>query len=276
MPVCSQCGTENPEGFRFCGACGAPLETLAAAERRERRIVTMLFADLAGFTRRSETLGCRGCGGVPRSVFRGPARGGRAHGWVGGEVHRRRRDGVVWCDRQRARTIPERAVRCGLASASASVGLGTGLHVRVGITTGEALMTLPADGHPDAIGDVVNTAARLEAAAPTDRVLVDEWTYQCHQPGYSLRGGRAGRRERQGHAGGCVGSGGSGVGGSRAAARPAAVGRPRGRVRHVASGVGSIAAGAIHAAGLGDRRAGNRQVAAGGRALRPCGASSPN
>jgi len=63
--------------------------------------------------------------------------------------------------------------------------------VRVGITTGEAMVTLPADGHPDAIGDVINTAARLEAAAPTDGVLVDAWTnratsrqivYEEHEP----------------------------------------------------------------------------------------------
>ena len=40
-------------------------------------------------------------------------------------------------------------------------------------------MALPADGQPDAIGDVVNTAARLESAAPTDRVLVDEWTFRA-------------------------------------------------------------------------------------------------
>jgi tetratricopeptide (TPR) repeat protein len=53
------------------------------------------------------------------------------------------------------------------------------LHVRVGVTTGEVLVTLPADGHPDAIGDVVNTAARLEAAAPMDGVLVDRWTYRA-------------------------------------------------------------------------------------------------
>ena len=51
--------------------------------------------------------------------------------------------------------------------------------MRVGVTTGEVLVTLPADGHPDAIGDVVNTAARLEAAAPMDGVLVDEWTYRA-------------------------------------------------------------------------------------------------
>jgi hypothetical protein len=74
---------------------------------------------------------------------------------------------------------PERAVRCGL-SICERVGDPAGeLHVRVGITTGEAMVTLPDDGHPDAIGDVINTAARLEAAAPLDGVLVDAWTYRA-------------------------------------------------------------------------------------------------
>ena len=62
-----------------------------------------------------------------------------------------------------------RSGRCGGLGICERVGeLAGGLQVRVGVTTGEALVTLPADGgHPDAIGDLVNTAARLEAAAPS-------------------------------------------------------------------------------------------------------------
>jgi class 3 adenylate cyclase len=49
VPICANCGQENPEVARFCLACGAPL---AAPEppREERKIVTVLFADLVGFT----------------------------------------------------------------------------------------------------------------------------------------------------------------------------------------------------------------------------------
>ena len=74
---------------------------------------------------------------------------------------------------------PERAVRCGLSICERVGDLAGELHVRVGVTTGEVLVTLPAEGHPDAIGDVVNTAARLEAAAPVGGVLVDEWTFRA-------------------------------------------------------------------------------------------------
>ena len=53
------------------------------------------------------------------------------------------------------------------------------LRVRVGVTTGEAFIIPGGSGSVDAVGDVVNTAARLESAAPVDGVLVDEWTYRA-------------------------------------------------------------------------------------------------
>ena len=56
MPVCSNCGEENPDRARFCLTCGTPLMEAPQAERRERRVVSVLFADLAGFTSRSESL----------------------------------------------------------------------------------------------------------------------------------------------------------------------------------------------------------------------------
>jgi class 3 adenylate cyclase len=78
----------------------------------------------------------------------------------------------------------ERAVRCGLmirdglAESESDAG-DDRLRVRVGVTTGEALISLGASGSVDAVGDVVNTAARLESAAPVDGVLVDEWTFRA-------------------------------------------------------------------------------------------------
>jgi class 3 adenylate cyclase len=52
---CQACGRENPDGFRFCGSCGAALETQAPS-REERKVVTVLFADLVGFTSRAEQM----------------------------------------------------------------------------------------------------------------------------------------------------------------------------------------------------------------------------
>ena len=50
--LCAKCGQESPDGFRFCGACGAALNAIPVAE--ERKVVTVLFADLVGFTTRAE------------------------------------------------------------------------------------------------------------------------------------------------------------------------------------------------------------------------------
>jgi class 3 adenylate cyclase len=51
---CPSCGQENPEGFRFCGSCGAPLSGMASTLVEERKVVTVLFCDLVGFTARSD------------------------------------------------------------------------------------------------------------------------------------------------------------------------------------------------------------------------------
>jgi hypothetical protein len=75
---------------------------------------------------------------------------------------------------------PERAVRAGLAIRDWA--LETGAEVRIGINTGEALITVgarPEAGETMAAGDVVNTAARLQAAAPVNGVLVDEHTFRA-------------------------------------------------------------------------------------------------
>ncbi len=55
MAICSSCGKENPEGFAFCGFCSAPIaEHPAAATVEERKVVSVLFCDLVGFTATSE------------------------------------------------------------------------------------------------------------------------------------------------------------------------------------------------------------------------------
>jgi|tagenome__1003787_1003787.scaffolds.fasta_scaffold20981600_4 class 3 adenylate cyclase len=183
MPVCAQCGVENPDAARFCMACAAPLDAAPAAARRERRVVSVLFADLVGFTRRSESLDVEDIEGflAPYQAFLG-----RCVERTGGTIAKFTGDGVmaVFGGLVAHEDDAERAVRCALgirdrlAEAEGSAGEDR-LRVRVGVTTGETLVSLGPGGSVDAVGDVVNTAARLESAAPADGVLVDEWTFRA-------------------------------------------------------------------------------------------------
>jgi predicted ATPase/class 3 adenylate cyclase len=184
MVTCPNCGTENPDGARFCNECARSLAAAFAA-RRERRVVSVLFADLVGFTSRSEALDVEDVEGLLSSyhaLLRGELErhGGTVEKFIGDAVMALFGAPVAHED------DPERAVRAGLAIQAAVAELreggGSDLHVRVGVTTGEALVALGADaraGEGMASGDVVNTAARLESAAPADGVLVDESTYRA-------------------------------------------------------------------------------------------------
>jgi len=66
MPRCAACGEENPDRFRFCGACGAPLAPSRRQRGQERRLVTVLFSDLVGFTARSDQADPEDVGALPR------------------------------------------------------------------------------------------------------------------------------------------------------------------------------------------------------------------
>jgi class 3 adenylate cyclase len=181
MSVCTRCGQENAPVARFCQACGAPLT--AAEPRQERKVLTVLFADLVGFTSRSD-------GSDPEDVrallsdYHRRARhelerhGGTVEKFIGDAV-------VAFFGAPTAHEDDaERAVRAALAVRAAIADLNfedpeRDLRVRIAITTGEALVSLDArsgEGEGMATGDVVNTAARLQAAAPENGILVDDPT----------------------------------------------------------------------------------------------------
>jgi class 3 adenylate cyclase/tetratricopeptide (TPR) repeat protein len=148
--------------------------------RRERKVVTVLFADLVGFTSRAESLD-------PEDVeaILGPYHerlrselerfGGTVEKFIGDAVM------ALFGAPLAHEDDPERAVRAALAIRDWADEEGE-LEVRIGITTGEALVSLdarPETGQGMASGDVVNTAARLQAAAPANGVLVDETTFRA-------------------------------------------------------------------------------------------------
>jgi class 3 adenylate cyclase/tetratricopeptide (TPR) repeat protein len=194
MPVCQRCGEDNPERARFCLACAAPLAVPPAPRREERKVISVLFCDLVGFTSRSERLDVEDVRGLLNPYYqrlRGDLElfGGTVEKFIGDAVMALFGAPVAHED------DPERAVRAALAICEAIAELneatpGLGLQVRIGITTGEALVALdarPVEGEGMALGDVVNTAARLQGAAPVDGVLVDETTYRATDRAISYR-----------------------------------------------------------------------------------------
>ena len=179
MIVCPSCGQENPDGFRLCGMCGASLSREPAAGREERKVVTVLFCDLVGFTAKAEKLDpedVRAILGPYHERVRSELErhGGTVEKFIGDAVM------ALFGAPTAHEDDPERAVRAALAIRDFAVE--EGLELRVGVTTGEALVSLgasPSDGEGMASGDVVNTAARLQSAASVNGILADETTYRA-------------------------------------------------------------------------------------------------
>src|SRR5207344_1262173 len=147
--------------------------------RRERKVVTVVFCDLVGFTSRAESLDPEDVAAILRPYH---ARVRAELERYGGTVEKFIGDAVMalFGAPIAHEDDPERAVRAALAIREFAGE--DGLELRVGITTGEALVSLdasPSEGEGMASGDVVNTAARLQSAAPVNGVIVDETTYRA-------------------------------------------------------------------------------------------------
>ncbi len=178
--TCPRCGKTNPEGAKFCLECGTALGEVARPVREERKVVSVLFADLVGFTSQAERMDPEEVRAILQPYHAGVRAdlerfGGTVEKFIGDAVMALFGAPVAHED------DPERAVRAALAIRDTLRTDGR-LHVRIGITTGEALVALearPESGEGMAAGDVVNTAARLQGAAPVDGILVDESTYRA-------------------------------------------------------------------------------------------------
>src|SRR5215471_12334176 len=197
---CSECGTATARtcpacgaavSGRFCSECGTPLTATAvapapsldgvgAAPVAERRITSVLFGDLVGFTPLSESRDAEDVRELLSKYF-DTARnlierfGGVVEKFIGDAVM------AVWGVPTAHEDDSERAVRAGLDLVDAVSQLGDeigvpGLAMRIGIVTGEVAVTLGAAGQGMVAGDAVNTAARVQAVAGPGEVWVDETT----------------------------------------------------------------------------------------------------
>jgi class 3 adenylate cyclase len=218
--LCPSCGTENPDGKKFCGKCGTPLAlscevcgspnppdnrfcgdcgaSLGAGPQpvasqpvmreiaAERRLVSVLFVDLVGFTTLSES---RDAEEVRELLSRYFDTCRRLIGLYGGTVEKFIGDAVmaVWGAPTATEDDAERAVRAGLDLVAAVSALGQEvgaeeLRARAGVLTGEAAVTIGAEGEGMVAGDIVNTASRVQSVAQPGAVYVGESTRRATEP----------------------------------------------------------------------------------------------
>jgi predicted ATPase/class 3 adenylate cyclase len=195
-PTCPSCGSENPPGAKFCVECGTELAAAAATEPtirepaevealpEERRKATVLFADLSGYTAVAERMDPEA---VKSLIDRALQRLGQEVTRYGGRVDKYIGDNVmaVFGAPVAHEDDPERAVRAGLAMQAAmeeindhiAAAAGVGFELRVGVNSGEVLAGQVGDEYT-VIGDAVNVAARLQAAARPRSVTVGEGTFR--------------------------------------------------------------------------------------------------
>src|SRR2546430_248227 len=194
-PNCPNCGAETPAGARFCMACGTALgeeqprgavatqqPVQPPAESEERRTVTVLFADLSGYTSVSERLDhetvkalTERC--LTRLAVEVERFGGRVDKYIGDNVM------AVFGAPVAHEDDPERAVRAAFGMQVAMGELNRGiapefgfeLPLRIGVNTGEVLAGNLGEAYT-VVGDAVNVAARLQVAAPAGGILVGERT----------------------------------------------------------------------------------------------------
>jgi class 3 adenylate cyclase/tetratricopeptide (TPR) repeat protein len=185
MPACPSCGEENPDRARFCWSCGAPLAEPPKPATEERKVVSVLFVDLVGFTAASEHADPEDVRARLRPYH---ARLKQEIERFGGTVEKFVGDAVmaVFGAPVTHEDDAERAVNAALRILAAIDELneehpGLELAVRGAVNTGEAMVMLgarPAEGEGIVAGDVVNTAARLQSAAPVGAIVVGETTYR--------------------------------------------------------------------------------------------------
>ncbi|MGI8676745.1 MAG: ATP-binding protein [Nocardioidaceae bacterium] len=180
---CPSCGEEDARRSRFCSSCGTPLDG-AEPRGEERKLISVLFVDLVGFTARSDRADPEDVRDALRLYHKEAKRRVEQHGgtlekFIGDAVMAVFGAPVAYGD------DAERAVRAGLTVLEGVKELnrthGLDLAARAAVNTGDAIVAVGADtrGEALAIGDVVNTASRLQSAAPAGRLIVGEETHRA-------------------------------------------------------------------------------------------------
>ena len=202
--ACHVCAAPNPPDVKFCGECGSLLDRLTPTEEvgeasssereaptAERRLVSVLFADLVGFTTLSETRDAEDVRELLSEYFETSRAlieryGGVVEKFIGDAVM------AVWGTPTANEDDAERAVRAALELTAAVSALGEelgapDLRARAGVLTGEAAVTIGAQGQGMVAGDLVNTASRIQSVAAPGEVFVGEATRRASDAAIEYR-----------------------------------------------------------------------------------------
>ncbi len=186
---CPSCGTINAPNARFCSECASPLpvaasrvveakSTVPVVPIAERRLVSILFADLVGFTTLAEGQDAEDTRELLSRYFEVVTHlivryGGTVEKFIGDAIM------AVWGAPTAHEDDAERAVRAALDLVDAVKTLGPGIAARAGVLTGEAAVTIGAANQGMVAGDLVNTASRLQSVAEPGTVLVGQATQRA-------------------------------------------------------------------------------------------------
>jgi class 3 adenylate cyclase len=187
VTICGRCGRDNPDEARFCNGCGAELGLVPAKAVEERKVVTVLFADITGSTALGERLDAEALKEVMGAFFAAlraeiEAEGGTVEKFIGDAIMAAFGVPRVHEDDPARALRAALRMRARLGELNAGLGerYGVTLELRIGINTGPVMaVTEPRPGEALATGDAVNAAARLEQAAQPGQVLVSERTAQA-------------------------------------------------------------------------------------------------
>jgi class 3 adenylate cyclase/tetratricopeptide (TPR) repeat protein len=186
MVACATCSHPVPDGARFCPSCGTAVAKAEGA-LEERRVVTVLFADLVGYTSLAEHLDPERVKRLVDTCFERLVADIEA---FGGRVDKLLGDAIVALfgapvahedDAERAARAALR-MQDTLARFVAETGAEPPMRMRIGLNTGEVLVGILAGSDYTAMGDVVNTASRLQALAPPGAVLAGSATIALCPP----------------------------------------------------------------------------------------------
>jgi class 3 adenylate cyclase len=185
MVTCPKCGTLNPEAFRFCGNCAAPLAAQPAPAGERRKVVSVVFADVAGSTSLGERLDPEAMRAVMTRYFEVLRRvlekhGGTVEKFIGDAVMAVFGHPVLHEDDALRAVRAAAEMRDELVRLNEQLALEWGVRIdaRIGVNTGQVVAGEPGSGETLVTGDPVNVAARLEAAAPAGEILIGAETHR--------------------------------------------------------------------------------------------------